>query len=527
MDRDLPFGGPLAVIRHRVMRGTLSNIIGKLIVLGGGFLLTPFVLQRLGTADYGLWLLVTSVVGYGALLDVGIGGAVTKYVAEFEARGEHAEAHALVATALVLYTLLGVAVIGASVALASVFPAWFNLPIEQRATSASLVLLAGVSVGLSLPNMLVLSVLQGLHRFDILNSITSIGTMLSLATTVAVLLCGGGVVAVVALSIPLVLATQIAGVVAIRRVAPELRFSPLGADLRLIRKIASFGSSLFVMDVAGRLQSRSDEVVIGAFLPITSIAPYALAHKLSDIAHVLTDQFMRVLLPLASELHAVDDRRRLRALYLTSTRMSLALFLPMGIALAALAGPLLNLWVGPSLSIAAPLVGILMLASLVATSQWPAGAILQGMARHRFLAVTSTGAGLATVALSVAFVQPLGLNGVALALVVATSVESLGLVLPYTLKVLGVSGTDYAREVLAPTLLPAVPSAVVAFGLTYAFDVSSWPAIVGVAAAGGLVYVAVYFSSAGSASERQLCLGYARRTLVTAQARLGNESYSR
>jgi O-antigen/teichoic acid export membrane protein len=219
-------------------------------------------------------------------------------------------------------------------------------------------------------------------------------------------------------------------------------------------------------------------------------------------------------------LHAVDDLQRLRTLYITSTRMSLALFLPMGIALAALAGPVLDLWVGPSFTAAAPLVGILILGSLAATSQWPAGAILQGMARHRFLAISSIGAGLATVALSVALVQPLGLSGVALAMGVATAVESLGLVLPYTLRVLGVSGLEYAREVLRPALLPAIPTGVVTVGLTYAFDVSSWPAIAAVAACCGLVYVALYFTSAHSASERRICLGYARSTLNLARARL-------
>src|SRR5207249_3732384 len=115
----------------------------------------------------------------------------------------------------------------------------------------------------------------------------------------------------------------------------------------------------------------------------------------SEVPHMLTDQFMKVLLPLASQLHAENDSARLRALFLTSTRLTLVLFLPIGGGIAVLARPILAAWVGPAFGEYAHLVAILTLASLIDTSRWPAGAILQGMARHRLLAVASIGAGLA------------------------------------------------------------------------------------------------------------------------------------
>src|SRR6187549_4061724 len=88
------------MIRSRALRNTASNYIGKVLTLGIFFFLTPFILHQLGPTTYGLWILIGSVVGYGALLDFGIASAVTKYVAEYRARGEVANAQSLVATTL-------------------------------------------------------------------------------------------------------------------------------------------------------------------------------------------------------------------------------------------------------------------------------------------------------------------------------------------------------------------------------------------------------------------------------------------
>src|SRR5690606_3994728 len=96
-----------AVIRGHVLRSTASNYVAKLITLVTWFFLTPFILHQLGPGGYGLWAVVGSAVAYGTLLNFGISGAVIKYVAEHRARGENQHAHHLIATALCLYSVLG------------------------------------------------------------------------------------------------------------------------------------------------------------------------------------------------------------------------------------------------------------------------------------------------------------------------------------------------------------------------------------------------------------------------------------
>ena len=83
-----------AAIRRQVALGTAANYAGRIINLGVWFVLTPIILSQLGKTNYGLWALVGSFVAYGSLADLGIAAAVTKYVAEYRARGDNETASA-------------------------------------------------------------------------------------------------------------------------------------------------------------------------------------------------------------------------------------------------------------------------------------------------------------------------------------------------------------------------------------------------------------------------------------------------
>src|SRR4030095_5194213 len=176
--------------------------------------------------------------------------------------------------------------------------------------------------------------------------LASVATLLYAIGTILVLVLGGGLVGIVGVSVAVTIVMQIPSISFINRIAPDVHISWRGAKHEWVRTVTSFGSWLFVMDVATLLQTKVDVLVIGALLPISSVTPYALCRRLSEIGQIASDQFIKVMLPLAAELKADDDVARLRELYVTGTRLTVALFLPIGCALSVLARPLLSLWGG-------------------------------------------------------------------------------------------------------------------------------------------------------------------------------------
>jgi O-antigen/teichoic acid export membrane protein len=282
----------------------------------------------------------------------------------------------------------------------------------------------------------------------------------------------------------------------------------------------SFSTTLFLGQSAARVKNKSDEIVIGAFLPVSAVAAYAVARKLSELTLTVSRQFTRVLLPLAAELNARRDPAQLRLLYLDGSRMTLAIAVPIACGLVMLAQPVLTAWVGSAYGEYAYLLVILTVASLLEVSQWPAAAVLQGIGKYRVPALVAVGSAVANLVLSIVLIHPLGLGGVAIGTLLPTAVEQYCFVLPLTLRALGVSITDAVRDILWPVVLPLLPMALVVRALEQVADLSSLPWLLVAIAAGLLAYTATYVLVGARTDERQMLRDSVGTTLHQLRRRL-------
>jgi O-antigen/teichoic acid export membrane protein len=491
-------------IRRRLLSAMVSNSLGKATAVGIWLVLTPFALRHLGLDGYALWVLTGALTSYGALLDFGVGGAVVKYVAEHTARGDRAAAGAMIASATWLYFALAVVAVGIGAAIAPVVPPLLGVAPALQRTAVWLVFLTSLNVAITIFSTPVFSVLRGLQRYDVVNAIRIAGSWVEAAAVVAALLAGWGVLGMMAVLVPVNCAIGAAAVLCLRRIAPELGMRWHGTDVATIRQIASFSASLFAIDVAGRLQNRANEFIIAFFGAIAAVTPYALARKLGEIAQMIALQSLQVVMPIASALDTRDDTPRLRMLYIVSSRIVLGIAVPITIALLLFGRNILTLWVGPEYAAYAPVLGVLAVASLVSTSQWPALQILQGVARHRLVAYVSLAAGVANVVLSVTLLPHFGLLGVAFGTLIPATAAWLGIVMPFANRTLKVSWGEALREIWMPGLLPGVAAVAVVTALNPRPVEPSLIPTAGWVALASVLYATGYLLMPAAGAERRL-----------------------
>ncbi len=490
-------------LRRRALSGTAWNGLNRFVTVAVSFVLTPLIVSTVGATDYGLYVVAGAIVGYGSLLDLGVGGALTKHVAEHAARDEWERLASIVAASVRLAIALGAIVTLLGLVAAVALPLVLAFPPGQASTARALIALMGLGLGVAIGGTTVSAALRGLQRYALIGAIRIGGALLGAVATVAVLAAGWGVVGLAVTSVPITVAMQAAALLALGRAEPRLRFGIRGASREDLGRVVRFGRPLVVLDVAGRLQSESDEIVIAAALPVASVTPFSLAAKVAALPRAVAEPFAQVLLPLASELGARDDAARLRTTFLTGTRVTAAVVTPFAVTLSSLAQPFLRRWVGDAFVSSAPLVAILVVAAGIDLLLWPAGFVLQGIARHARVAWISLASGVANVVLSFALAIAIGLPGVALATLVATTGEALVL-LPYAMRILGIGTARLVREALAPALLPAIPAGLVLVATETFWKPADYPEL---ALAGGVAvafYAAVYLLAAATRQERIL-----------------------
>lgn len=483
-------------------RGAVSNYAGQIVVLAAAVLLTPVVLHHVGAVAFSLWVLANALTGYGGLLDLGIAAATQKYVAEHRARGEDRELSAYVTAALALFGGLGIAAFAVFAALSPFVAGLFGVDPRYAGTAAWLTLLVGAQVATALPGSLPTAILRGAQQFELANVVVIAGTLLNVVATLAALWLGGGIVAVAVAGVCSSALVQLPAAVLVHRTIPSLRIEPGGLSLERIRSIFSFSVGVFAFRVSDVATRRADPLVIGAALPVRLIAPYALAQRIPEAASILTNQVAQVFMPVASSLEAADHRRVLGSLFLGATRVSLAVALALDLSVGILGSSILAVWVGESYSAYGHLVAILAAASIVAALTGPAGAILTGIGRHRPLGWMTLGAAAAQIALSLALVFRFGLTGVAVGTLVPAVVETLGFVIPYSLRTMGVSMRTFVNEAIAPTVLPAGALAAVEIAASALLDTHRLGYLLATVAAGIAAFAAIYVPFSSSERER-------------------------
>jgi O-antigen/teichoic acid export membrane protein len=90
-------------LRLNIASGVIATVINT-VVMAVGY---PIYLHYLGYEKYGLWLVLSVVLTFAQLGNLGIGSAVTKLVAEEYGRGNVEAIQRYITTALVLLCLSG------------------------------------------------------------------------------------------------------------------------------------------------------------------------------------------------------------------------------------------------------------------------------------------------------------------------------------------------------------------------------------------------------------------------------------
>ncbi len=80
--------------RSRVAANAAAGTAAQIIILAVGLMTTPVILFSLGNAHYGAFALIGSLTAYFGILDLGIGGSLTRFMAFYQERGEPARINA-------------------------------------------------------------------------------------------------------------------------------------------------------------------------------------------------------------------------------------------------------------------------------------------------------------------------------------------------------------------------------------------------------------------------------------------------
>src|SRR5438552_15896387 len=117
---------------HKIGWSVVLNWMALAVSISVAFFLSPFVVHNLGNVAYGIWTLVNSMIAYMGLLDLGMRGAVTRFVSKHHARSEHLESSRAVSAAFWLRLGIGTIIVLTSLVLPRIAISLFHIAPEMQ-----------------------------------------------------------------------------------------------------------------------------------------------------------------------------------------------------------------------------------------------------------------------------------------------------------------------------------------------------------------------------------------------------------
>lgn len=399
-----------------------AGLAGLAIPLVVFLLTTPYLVARLGTAQYGILMLVVSLTAILGSLDFGLAAGGVREIGGALARAENERLIRLLREYLSLFALVGSAVFCVIVLFASQISGLLAIDaVLSKDEARQVVFLIAVSLLLYLFTAWASLLPRTMERYP----------AIALIQVVANIAAWGGAVVLLALNpgqgllLVVTWTTFLSGFVFIvflifsRRLLPGFSCRPA---VTFRETPGTFGYSLHasVGQLTATFTYHADKVLIAYFLGPEPVAYYAVAVNVSSKFLSLGAAMANFVFPRTVALSAKTDRSELTDFYVRVSRYQLLVLAPLLAPAVILAEPLLTFWLGPAFAAqTALLLQILCFGYFLAVLSVVPSQVFNGLGNARIGAVFATVATVINIGGCIIFVPTFGVVGAAVASLLA------------------------------------------------------------------------------------------------------------
>jgi O-antigen/teichoic acid export membrane protein len=283
-----------------MLKNGLYNVAGAITRMGINLLSIPLLIRLLGVQGYGLWTLVSAVIGLVALAEAGLALSTTIFVSRGLADGD-------VTGISETLTVTGGAILVLATIAAGVMwffaPAAIHLfphltPVEQQAAIPAL-RLAGLVIWTRLPQQVLVGIEQAYQHYGLLNLLNTAQAVVLTLGLVAIASQGGGIRGLMWWQLVIGSFSLAAHIYACWKLLQPLNVRPLWNRRKGI-EIGRYSILAWLTVLGSTLFTQMDRVIIGALLGPIQLGIYAAITNITAQINSFSALPVQPLLPALS-----------------------------------------------------------------------------------------------------------------------------------------------------------------------------------------------------------------------------------
>lgn len=249
-------------------------------------LVTPFFIFKLRIEQYGIWMLVNSIVAGFGVFNAGLADVTIKYVSKYRAKKDIQNIVRIIRTTCSLSFILTIVIFASGVVVSYAIDNFDLFKISQQFKGILLVSIriASLLFGLKLIELNVLAVFKGFERYDISSKISIVSKSFLLITQLIVVALGHSLKEVFEFSVAIAFVAIIAEMYLVKRFYKEISFF-LCFQRQSIKEVFSFGVWSWFQSILRVMGEQTDKYIVAFFAGATYLAYYSIASMIATQIH--------------------------------------------------------------------------------------------------------------------------------------------------------------------------------------------------------------------------------------------------
>lgn len=424
---------------------------------------TPFMIRSLGQSEYGLYSLISSVIGYLTLLDLGFGNAIVVYTAKYRAQKKYEEEKKLHGMFFIIFCIIGlIAGIGGLIL-------YFNVNNLFGNTMNSLELHKAKIMMLILTFNLVISfifsiygcILNAYEKFVYQKVISILNTILRPIIMIPLLFLGYKSITMVVVITILNILVLLSNYLYCRNKL-DIRVKYRGFDKILFKTILGYSIWIFLGVIVDKINWSVDQFVLGAVAGTVAVSVYSVASSINQLFINLSTAVSGVLLPKVSKMvanKASDDE--LTNEFIKVGRIQYYIIFLMASGLTLFGKEFFIAWVGKEYVNAYYIALILILPVCIPLIQNLGISIMQAKNMHRFRSILYGVIAIANIMISIPLAKMYAGIGSAIGTGLSLIIGNGIIINIYYYKKAGIDVIKFWKEILKMTIPNIIPIGII------------------------------------------------------------------
>lgn len=382
-----------------------------------GLLYTPWMVNKIGKTDYGLYILVTTFLAY-FVVDYGMWQSINKLVSQFRAEGNQKKIEQTISAATKIYFFLD---IGICIILLSIYifidSIFDNLTPDNLLKFKTIFIIAAIFSILNFPFGFVRGIMFA-FEYLIINRLLELGAkILLILSTIFALLLGGGLFSLVIVYAAVPFLKNIIAVIFLYK--RGIRIDLRSWNKEIVWSILGISGWLFLYVIAELFVSNISPTIISIKNSMEQVAIFAIGYTIYGYVYQISNAIAGIFLTKITKMRHLGLTKEIEEYSTKIGRIQLIIsgYLILGILLTG--STFINAWMGESFFQSYYVASLMVIPGFIIYSQQIELALLYAENKIHFQSIMMTLTAFVSIILSLILIPKLGAVGAALSISVA------------------------------------------------------------------------------------------------------------